>query len=183
VIGMARGGSRNRSGPAKDENSRTSERQGFVLSALPPAGFDGEAPEFPLMPFTVYRWEHAGDHRYQVRDDDATEAFRERESELWATIWTYPQACAWSSESWRWQAVAMWARTAVVCESSEATAADKGAIHRFADQIGLTPAGLKENGWKIAVVDSAPAVEPTEPDEDEDDPRNRLSVVRDGTGG
>jgi hypothetical protein len=44
----------------------------------------------------------------------------------------------------------MWVRTAVVCEGSEATAADKGSIHRFADQIGMTPAGLKENGWKIA---------------------------------
>lgn len=179
---MARGGARNRSGPAKDETSRTSERQGFVLTALPPAGFDGEAPEFPLLPFTVYRWEHDGDHRYQVRDDDATDAFRDREAELWLTVWAYPQACAWSLERWRWQAVAMWVRTAVVCESSEATAADKGAIHRFADQIGLTPAGLKENGWKIA--DPEPqAVEPTEPAEDEDDPRNRLSVVRDGTGG
>jgi hypothetical protein len=179
---MSRGGSRNRSGPAKDENSRTSEREGFVLSALPPAGFGGEVPEFPLMAFTVYRWEHDGDHRYQVRDDDATTAFRERETELWATAWTYPQACAWSLESWRWQSVAMWVRTAVVCESSEATAADKGAIHRFADQIGLTPAGLKENGWKIAEPESKP-VESTEPVEDEDDPRNRLSVVRDGTGG
>ncbi|MGH8967371.1 MAG: hypothetical protein ACRDXB_18870, partial [Actinomycetes bacterium] len=64
--------------------------------------------------------------------------------------WTYPQACAWALEPWRWNAVAMWVRTQVVCESSDATAADKGAIHRFADQIGMTPAGLKENGWAIA---------------------------------
>jgi Ser/Thr protein kinase RdoA (MazF antagonist) len=44
----------------------------------------------------------------------------------------------------------MWVRTYVLCESSEATAADKGSLHRFADQIGFTPAGLKENGWAIA---------------------------------
>jgi hypothetical protein len=50
----------------------------------------------------------------------------------------------------------MYVRTMVVCESSEATAADKGAIHRFADQIGLTPAGLKENGWAIARDETAP---------------------------
>lgn len=179
---MSRGGARNRSGPPPVEGSRDSERKGYVLSALPPAGYGGEVPEFPLMPFTVYRWAHDGDHRYQVRDDDATDQFRERETELWATAWTYPQACAWSLESWRWQSVAMWTRTAVVCESSEATAADKGAIHRFADQIGLTPAGLKENGWKIAEPDT-PTAELAHPDEDEDDPRNRLSVVRDGSGG
>ena len=46
--------------------------------------------------------------------------------------------------------IAMWVRTYVLCESSEATAADKGSLHRFADQIGLTPAGLRENGWAIA---------------------------------
>jgi hypothetical protein len=39
---------------------------------------------------------------------------------------------------------------AVICESSEATAADKNSLHRFADQIGLTTAGLAEMGWKVA---------------------------------
>lgn len=147
---MARGGARNRSGPPKDPKSRTSEREGYILTALPNEGYDGEAPEFPLMELTVYRWEHEDKRRFQVRDEEATEAFRERERELWEQAWTYPQACAWSMEPWRWNTVAMWVRTQVVCESSEATAADKGAIHRFADQIGMTPAGLKENGWAIA---------------------------------
>ena len=59
--------------------------------------------------------------------------------------------------------VAMWVRTYVLCESSEATAADKGSLHRFADQIGLTPAGLKENGWAIAAADIEPAAERDEP--------------------
>jgi hypothetical protein len=72
----------------------------------------------------------------------------------------------------------MWVRTAVICEGLEATAADKGSLHRFADQIGMTPAGLKENGWKIAEAPKAAAPAATE---DEDDPRLRL--VRDGSGG
>jgi hypothetical protein len=147
---MTKGGARNRSGPAKDPNSRTSERAGYTLTALPSEGYDGEVPDFPLMEFTVYRWEYEDKRRYQVRDDEATAAFRDREVELWELAWTYPQACAWSMEPWRWNAVAMWVRTQVVCESSSATAADKGAIHRFADQIGMTPAGLSENGWAIA---------------------------------
>jgi hypothetical protein len=147
---MARGGARNRSGPPADPKSERSERRGFNLTALPSEGYSGEVPDFPLMPFTVYRWEFEDKRRYQVRDDDATDIFRDREQSLWGQAWTYPQACAWSMEPWRWNAVAMWVRTQVVCESSEATAADKGAIHRFADQIGMTPAGLKENGWAIA---------------------------------
>lgn len=147
---MPRGGARNRSGPPADPKSGRSERKGYKLTALPSEGYSGQVPDFPLMPFNVYRWEYEDKRRYQVRDDDATEAFRDRERALWEKAWTYPQACAWSMEPWRWNTVAMWVRTQVVCESSEATAADKGAIHRFADQIGLTPAGLKENGWAIA---------------------------------
>ena len=132
---MARGGSRNRSGPQADENSRTSERKGYVLTALPPAGYDGEAPDFPLP------------------------AALDRELEVWAQAWTTPQACAWSSEPWRWRTVAMWCRWSVRMEADDASAALGNVVVRFADQIGLTPAGLKENGWKIAEtksVDAAP---------------------------
>lgn len=74
----------------------------------------------------------------------------------------------------------MWVRTAVICEGSEATAADKNSLHRFADQIGLTPAGLKENGWKIAADELAKKRAEPDDDEDEDDPRARLMVVPDG---
>lgn len=172
---MARGGARNRSGPPVDPKSGRSERKGFKLTALPSEGFDGEAPKFPLMTFTVYRWEYEDKRRFQVPDEDATEAFRDREQSLWEQAWTYPQACAWSLEPWRWNAVAMWVRTQVVCESSEATAADKGAIHRFADQIGMTPAGLKENGWAIAQDEvGAKAAEKSEP---ASRPQRRLRAV------
>jgi hypothetical protein len=97
------------------------------------------------------RWEYEDKRRYQVFDEEATQAVTDREAELWEWAWRTPQACAWSLESWRWQTVAMWVRTFVICEGDDATSADKGAIHRFADQIGLTPAGLRENGWAIAV--------------------------------
>jgi hypothetical protein len=43
----------------------------------------------------------------------------------------------------------MWVRTFLTASGPEAKAADKGAIHRLGDQLGLTPAGLKENGWQI----------------------------------
>ena len=134
---MARGGARNRSGPQPTEGSRTSERKGYVLTALPPAGFDGEAPDFPL----------------PLASD--------RELAMWAQVWTTPQACAWSLEPWRHHIIAMYVRTFVLAENAEEpNAALLGQIHRFGDQIGLTPAGLKENGWKIAEpakADDAPA--------------------------
>jgi hypothetical protein len=158
---MPRGGARNRSGPAPDPKSGRSDRRGFRLDALPAEGYDGEPPVFPLPNETS------------------------REVMLWEWAWRTPQAAAWAREPWRWPAVAMWVRTHVVCESLEATAADKNSLHRFADQIGMTPAGLKENGWKIAVDEvAAKRSTPASPvlEDDPDDPRGRLSVVRDAAG-
>lgn len=177
---MGRGGARNRSGPQPEVTSGRSDRRGFTLSALPSDGYRGEAPEFPLPPLTVY-WEYFEDKR-KVRevDEAATNARQERELELWRWAWTTPQACAWSLQPWRWQAVAMWVRTSALCESAESTAADKNSLHRFADQIGLTPAGLKENGWAIADEQTNT---PGEPEEPVDDPRARLTVVTNGAAG
>jgi hypothetical protein len=103
------------------------------------------------------RWEFADKARFEVVDVEQTEQVAQREAEMWAWAWSTPQACAWAtrSESWRLPTVALWVRTFVLCESSEATAADKGSLHRFADQIGLTPAGLKENGWAVAADEVA----------------------------
>ena len=149
---MTRGGARNRSGPPADPKSGRSERLGVKLTALPAQGYPGPQPEWPLSDRTVYVTESNEGRKYQVKDPAATEQVRKREAELWAWAWRTPQACAWSlpSESWRLHTIALWVRTFVLCESSEATAADKGSLHRFADQIGMTPAGLKENGWAIA---------------------------------
>lgn len=106
-------------------------------------------PDFPLPKREVFL---VSLEKIRVLDEEGTERVHGREHELWAWAWRTPQASAWAlpSESWRLHSIAMWVRTYVLCESSEATAADKGSLHRFADQIGLTPAGLKENGWAIA---------------------------------
>lgn len=156
---MPRGGARNRSGPQADETSGRSDRRGYSLTALPPAGYDGEAPDFPLP---------------QASD---------RELSLWVWAWTTPQACAWSDESWRWYTVAEWVRWSVKAEAEDASAAVIAAKIRLADQIGMTPAGLKENGWKIAEPESKADSPTADPDDDEDDPRNRLTVVPDAETG
>jgi len=157
---MSRGGRRNRSGPQADEKSGRSDARGYSLTALPAEGYAGDVPDFPLP---------------QPSD---------RELEVWAQAWRTPQACAWAmpSESWRVNTVAMWVRVKVRCEDPEAGAALLGQLHRFADQIGMTTAGLAEMGWKVAVDETAtkrnePAAAPVE---DADDPRDRLSVVNGG---
>lgn len=150
VMVVTKGGSRNRSGPQADPNSLRSAERKIVLNALPSEGYQGPAPAFPLGRRNVYRWESNEGVRYQAVDKEASDEVAEREADMWVWAWSTPQACAWALESWRWPIIAMWVRTFVVCESSEATAADKGSLHRFADQVGLTPAGLRENGWAIA---------------------------------
>jgi len=126
---MSSGGARNRSGPPANPNSERSDLRGYSLTALPSEGYAGPVPEFPL--------------------PDASD----RELEVWASVWRSPQACAWSmpSESWRVRTVAMWTRLSVRCEDLEAGAALYAQLHRFADQIGMTTAGLAEMGWRVKV--------------------------------
>ena len=156
---MSRGGARNRSGPKPDETSGRSDARGYSLTALPAEGYRGEVPDFPLPQPS------------------------ERELEVWSQAWTTPQACAWSmpSESWRTPTVAMWVRVRVRCEAEDAGAALLGQLHRFADQIGMTTAGLAEMGWKVAVDETAvKRADKPAPVEASDDPRDRLTVVNGG---
>ena len=179
---MASGGARNRSGPKATEDSGRSDRRGFKLTALPSEGFMGEAPEFPLPGRTVFYTEWEDKHPVRVLDGSATEHVEEREAALWAWVWSTPQACAWSmpSERWRQYSVAMWVRTAVICESSDATAADKNSLHRFSDQIGMTTAGLAEMGWKVA-VDEVTEKAATKKASKPASSRDRLKIVGSGT--
>lgn len=130
---MPRGGARNRSGPMPQEGSARSDARGYSLTALPAEGFAGEPPEFPL--------------------PDASD----RELQVWSEVWSTPQACAWAmpSESWRIPTVALWVRVKVRCEDPSVPAALIGQLHRLADQVGLTTAGLAEMGWKVAVDETA----------------------------
>ena len=156
---MPSGGARNRSGPAANENSERSDRRGFKLTALPAEGYDGDAPAWPLEP-----------------------AANATERSYWERAWRTPQACAWSmpSESWRIPTVARWVRLSVRCDAPDAGAAHLGQLHRFADQIGMTTAGLAEMGWKVTVDELSerrdePATPPTV-DDDEMTARRKRSI-------
>ena len=179
---MGKGGARNRSGPPKDPDSGRSDRLGVRFDALPPEGHLGPIPTFPL---PGRRVTYLSDGVPCV-DWEATERVRDRELDLWAWAWRQPQGAAWSqpSEAWRLHTIAMWVRTFVVCEGSTATAADKGSLHRFADQIGMTPAGLRENGWVIAKEPVAEVEEMlSEASDSAEVPsssRSRLKVVQGG---
>ena len=155
---MARGGARNRSGPARDPNSGRSERRGFKLTALPSEGFRGDVPDFPLPDVT------------------------DRELEVWESLWRTPQACAWSMQSWRWLNVADLVRMQVRGEAHDAPVNIATVVRQLRADLGLTPAGLKENGWAIAAdevaarADAKAAEAAAAPRRSS---RDRLSVVKD----
>ena len=152
---MPAGGARNRSGPPAQEGSATSERRGFTLTTLPAEGYAGDVPEFPLPEPS------------------------DREIDVWREAWRTPQACAWSlpSERWRMRTVAMWVRQSVRCEASDVPANLLAQLHRFADQIGMTTAGLAEMGWKVAVDEVAQKAATRAPAER---PKRRLRSASDG---
>ena len=181
---MASGGARNRSGPPPTASSARSDRRGLSFQALPAEGYKGRAPKFPLPRREVWQVYFVDKQRIREFDEDATAALAERELELWRWAWRTPQACAWSrpSEAWRLQTIAMWVRTFVLCESADATAADKNSLHRFADQIGLTPAGLAENGWQVAKDEMAAKAAENSGQAPKQSSRDRMRVVSGGAG-
>ena len=149
---MSRGGARNRSGPAPDPNSGRSDRRGLKLTALPGAGYHGEVPEFSLP------------------------AASARELEVWSALWTTPQACAWSTQPWRWPALADLVRLQVRGEAHDAPVNIATVVRQLRADHGLTTAGLKENGWAIAADEVAErrderAVKPSSS-------RDRMKVVK-----
>lgn len=176
---MSKGGARNRSGPPADPASLRTAARGLTFRELPREGYDGEVPEFPLPQMSRYRWEYEDKRRFQVYDADATNDFRERELDVWAEAWTTPQAVAWRSEDWRWPVLAEYCRIKTAIELDPDTpAALVGQLHRYRDQLGLTPAGLRENGWTLARVDVGPATKSsTESAERRPSARDRLKVV------
>lgn len=124
---MTSGGARNRGGRPPEDGSVRSEDGRYALDSLPRDGYRGDPPEFPLPDQTP------------------------REAEVWAEAWRSPQAWAWAQpgQEWRHRTVALWVRLSVRCEDADASASLLGQLHRFADQIGMTTAGLREMGWKV----------------------------------
>lgn len=159
---MASGGARAISGPAKSPTSGRSDRAGVQFTALPAEGYAGEPPVFPLPPAVViYESFVQGEGKVREVDEGASASRREREAVLWEWVWSTPQAAAWALEPWRWHSVAMWVRTAALCESADATAADKNSLHRFAEDIGLSVAGMVRNGWVLATPQIVPLSAPS----------------------
>lgn len=148
---MTSGGFRARSGPAADPDSGRSAARGLNFQALPSEGYDGEIPDFPLDPIVLFAEHFVDGAKVREADEDASADFHSREGVVWVEAWRSPQGAAWAVESWRWPVIAEYCRLKVAVELDPGSnAALVGQLHRYREQIGLTPAGLRLNGWQIA---------------------------------
>lgn len=157
---MPKGGARSRSGPPKDPRSRTSERAGFTLTALPAAGYSGRPP---------------GLNQFLPRPTA-------RHRQVWAQLWSTPQACAWITEQWRWPVVADLVRRMVQQEEPDAPVTVATVVRQLRDDLGLSTAGLRQHGWAIAhdeLGQRRDAREDAEPPDAAPPQQRRLRVVGD----
>lgn len=151
---MVRGGARARSGPMPDPQSARSDARGIGsdMTVLSSKGYRYRPKAFPLSPWIVYAAVRNDDGSVvRVPDAELTAAWRKREETVWRELWRTPQAIAWHMPqySYLFNTVALYVRQFVICESSDAKAADRATLARYADIIGLTPQGLRLNNWSI----------------------------------
>ena len=128
---MPSGGSRNRAGPQADPNSERSQQRGLTYKLLPREGFTGRVPAYPLPKPTT------------------------RERAIWRELWRTPQAAMWNVERHRMMTVGHYCRLLARCEDMDAPAALHTQAIRYADQLGISPAGMRENGWRLSTDELA----------------------------
>jgi hypothetical protein len=152
---MASGGARNRSGPAPDPAALRRDRKSdgeWLL--LPARGRTEKAPDWPFIEQS------------------------ERETAVWASLWSKPQAVAWSRFQLEDQ-VALYVRRWCEAEEPGSPTALSTLVRQLADSLGLTVPGMHSLRWKIAADETAE--KRAEKRAPRSSSRDRLKVVpRDG---
>jgi hypothetical protein len=105
-------------------------------------------PAFPLAKEPVYYEYFEDKKKIREYDEDATEALREQEIALWKVLWRRPQAAAWNELGLKYQ-VAAYVRSFLGSVKVDAPAGLKTAVLRMETELGLSVAGMRQNGWRI----------------------------------
>lgn len=129
---MTKGGARTRSGPAPDPGALRRERDAGEWTILPPDGRPGPVPDWPLI-------DPLG-----------------REEQIWAELWSRPQALMWDRYGQHFE-VALYVRRLVEAEQPNANVSLGTLVRQMADSLGLTTPGLRANRWRIAAEEDAVA--------------------------
>jgi hypothetical protein len=128
---MPRGGHA-ASGPAPDPNAlrRNRPADAATWTTLPAEGRPDDPPEWPLL------------------EPDG------REWELWADLWTKPQAIMWEKLGQLYE-VAMCVRMLARAEQPKSSIELQKVVRQYLDSLGLSTQGMLRNRWRIAVNEVA----------------------------
>lgn len=147
---MPSGGARARSGPAPDPTAlRRDRKDDAAWVTLPAEGFKGSVPEFPLATIRMYDVFYVDKQRVKEFDPDATEARRDAEASLWASLWRKPQAFMWSKLGLEFE-VAAYVRAFIESTGPDSNSGLKTAALRMAAEIGLSLPGMHSLRWKFS---------------------------------
>ncbi len=166
---MPRGGARVNSGPPPDPNAlrrdRKQDKDGWTTL---PARTDAPAPDWPLADLEMY-----------LDDDEGSNAAERHERELavWAGLWATPQATAWRRMGWSTE-VALYVRL-VVCAERTAHTKTLAEARMWSDRLGLNPAAMLRNRWRVA-DDEVAAARSARPAPAATSMRDRLRTVNGG---
>lgn len=156
---MPKGGARARSGPAPDPNALRRERDAGEWSVLPFEGRPGDPPGWPLVGQT------------------------DREVELWARLWSKPQALMWERLGQELE-VALYVRNLSLAELPGSAVNLGTLVRQQSDSLGLTTPGLRANRWRIERGDAQEKPATRKPATRKPAlNRGGLRIVTDGAGG
>lgn len=153
-------------GPApKPAGERRRRNASISMTRLPAEGRQGEAPRFPLPPLVV-------------KDDESgqAEALRERELDLWADLWTTPQAVMWERTHSE-LTVARFVRFSVLADGGNVKSATEA--RQLEDRLGLNPQAMLRLRWEVA-EDEVAEQRQTRAPRTPQSARHRLKVVDPG---
>lgn len=77
-----------------------------------------------------------------------------REWELWADLWTKPQAVMWERLG-QWYEVAMCVRMLARAEQPKSSIELQKVVRQYLDSLGLSTQGMLRNRWRIAANEVA----------------------------
>lgn len=129
---MPKGGARAVSGPPPDPNSRRQQTKAQASGwiDLPSEGRAGDPPPWPLLVAAL-----------------------PYEEQVWAELWSLPQAVAWEATHTPPRVVATYLRFSVLAEAGDLKAATEA--RQAEDRLGLNPAAMLRNRWRIKADDLA----------------------------
>ncbi|MEV5138439.1 hypothetical protein AB0K71_05775 [Streptomyces syringium] len=123
----------------KPAGERRRRNATVAMTQLPAEGRCGPTPDWPLPPLIL-------------DEPELVEILEAREAELWAELWSTPQAVAWERLKWT-RTVARYVRFEVRAETGDLKAGAESRL--LEDRLGLSPQAMLRLRWEVSADEVA----------------------------